>query len=278
MTVSKLIGRSLTFSYNHDGMLDPMDLLDPELRPIPPQPGCEPSMQIYQDHRRMATDYLNVRTDIVEMRQRKLDLEEALKKSDEELLRSVISNDRPQHQQAAALPSYTAPQMQPDPAEVETYLQLESNKKDLVQLRDKLTTQLDLIKQAQLKQSQRGAGISPLPSTPNVSTNVGKVNFQEASPDSLTLEEKNRSTSKALSLSLAPSVQISLGSGSIAPTIITSPGNEQPTSLIQHPGSFLRQISSTSDVVENDMDWVVVKRSQPNTDDIQNPKKTNDGT
>ena len=34
-------------------MLDPMDLLDPELRPIPPQPGCEPSMQIYQDHRRV---------------------------------------------------------------------------------------------------------------------------------------------------------------------------------------------------------------------------------
>ena len=38
---------------NHDGMLDPMDLLDPELRPIPPQPGCEPSMQIYQDHRKV---------------------------------------------------------------------------------------------------------------------------------------------------------------------------------------------------------------------------------
>ena len=39
---------------NHDGMLDPMELLDPELRPIPPQPGCEPSMQIYQDHRRVS--------------------------------------------------------------------------------------------------------------------------------------------------------------------------------------------------------------------------------
>ena len=39
---------------NHDALLDPMDLLDPELRPIPPQPGCEPSMQIYQDHRRVS--------------------------------------------------------------------------------------------------------------------------------------------------------------------------------------------------------------------------------
>ena len=37
-------------------MLDPMDLIDPELRPIPPQPGCEPSMQIYQDHRRVRNE------------------------------------------------------------------------------------------------------------------------------------------------------------------------------------------------------------------------------
>ena len=34
-----------------------MDLLDPELRPIPPQPGCEPSMQIYQDHRRVSNTW-----------------------------------------------------------------------------------------------------------------------------------------------------------------------------------------------------------------------------
>lgn len=72
----------------------------------------------------MATDYLNVRTEIVEMRQRKLELEEALKKSDEELLRSVISNDR-QQQQAATI---AVPQLQPDTADVETYLQLESDK------------------------------------------------------------------------------------------------------------------------------------------------------
>ena len=42
---------------NHDALLDPMDLLDPELRPIPPQPGCEPSMQIYQDHRRVSNTW-----------------------------------------------------------------------------------------------------------------------------------------------------------------------------------------------------------------------------
>ena len=73
----------------------------------------------------MATDYLNVRSEIVEMRQRKHELEETLKQSDEELLRSVINNDRPPQ---ATLSSSTALHMQPDPAEVEKYLQLESEK------------------------------------------------------------------------------------------------------------------------------------------------------
>ena len=73
----------------------------------------------------MATDYLNVRNEIGEMRQRKHELEETLKKSDEELLRSVISNDRSQH---TMLPTSTAVPIQPDPVEVEKYLQLESEK------------------------------------------------------------------------------------------------------------------------------------------------------
>ena len=28
-----------------------IDMLDPELRPIPPQPNCPQSMQIFEDHR-----------------------------------------------------------------------------------------------------------------------------------------------------------------------------------------------------------------------------------
>ena len=73
----------------------------------------------------MATDYLNVRNEIVEMRQRKHELEETLKKSDDELLRSVISNDRSQQ---STLPPTTGVNAQPDPAEVEKNLQLESEK------------------------------------------------------------------------------------------------------------------------------------------------------
>ena len=73
----------------------------------------------------MATDYLNVRNEINEMRQRKLELEETLKMSDEDLLRSVIRNDR-NHQ--GQLPSGAALHVQPDPAEVEQYLQLTTEK------------------------------------------------------------------------------------------------------------------------------------------------------
>jgi len=35
--------------YDREGMLDrAVDLLDPDLRPVPPQPNCADSMQIYQ--------------------------------------------------------------------------------------------------------------------------------------------------------------------------------------------------------------------------------------
>ena len=54
------------FTDNHEGMMDPMDLLDPELRPIPPQPGCEPSMQIYQDHRKVISLF-HLNSNVLEM-------------------------------------------------------------------------------------------------------------------------------------------------------------------------------------------------------------------
>lgn len=112
----------------------------------------------------------------------------------------------------------------------------------MVQLRDKLTTQLDLIKQAQLKQSQQSPGMSLPTSIPTISTHVGNTNAQDASITTEAFKDKDCTTTKALALSLAPSVAMSLGSGSIPPTIITPPTNEQPTSLIQHPGSFTRQV------------------------------------
>jgi hypothetical protein len=77
---------------------------------------------------KMATDYLNVRNEIVEMRQRKQELEEALQKSDEELLRSSVISNNDRTKQQYPLPSTAALQVQNDPAEIEKYLQLESEK------------------------------------------------------------------------------------------------------------------------------------------------------
>ena len=76
----------------------------------------------------MANDYLNVRNEIVEMRQRKQELEEALQKSDEELLRSSVISNNDRTKQQYPLTSTAALQVQNDPAEIEKYLQLESEK------------------------------------------------------------------------------------------------------------------------------------------------------
>ena len=39
-------------SDDRESVLDQaVDLLDPDLRPIPPQPNCQESMQIYDEHR-----------------------------------------------------------------------------------------------------------------------------------------------------------------------------------------------------------------------------------
>ena len=107
----------------------------------------------------------------------------------------------------------------------------------MVQLRDKLTTQLDLIKHAQLKQSQQSSGISlPTSKVPNLNTKP-----QDASPAPDANREKC-TTTKALALSLAPSVAMSLGAGSIPPTVITPPTNELTTSLNPPSVSFTRQV------------------------------------
>ena len=51
-------------------------------------------------------------------------------------------------------------------------------------------------------------------------------------------------TTKALSLSLAPSVAMTLGSGAIPPTIVTPPSNDQKSLLSQPPPAFARQVSA----------------------------------
>ena len=52
--------------YDHEILLDrAVDMLDPDLRPVPPQPNCPNSMQIYQNHRQMAADFVKFQTDLV---------------------------------------------------------------------------------------------------------------------------------------------------------------------------------------------------------------------
>ena len=55
--------------YDREALFDrAVDLLDPDLRPIPPQPNCADSMQIYQNHRQMAADFVKVQTDLMDLK------------------------------------------------------------------------------------------------------------------------------------------------------------------------------------------------------------------
>ena len=52
--------------YDHEALLDQaVDMLDPDLRPVPPQPNCPDSMQIYHNHRQMAADFVKFQNDLV---------------------------------------------------------------------------------------------------------------------------------------------------------------------------------------------------------------------
>ena len=113
----------------------------------------------------------------------------------------------------------------------------------MVQLRDKLTTQLDLIKQAQLKQNQQAPVMLLTTTKTTGSTSSRDEKTQEPVSASAMGREKDFSTSKALALSLTPSsVAMSLGPGSIPPTIITPPSNDQASSLNPPPTNFSRQV------------------------------------
>ena len=116
---------------------------------------------------------------------------------------------------------------------------------NLVQLRDKLTTQLDLIKQTQAKSTQNHTGIpqnSIKPLDQPKSNNANKYT-QELKATSGQPKDTEFNTTKALSLSLAPSVAMTLGSGAIPPTIVTPPTNDPKSLLSQPPPTFARQVS-----------------------------------
>merc|ERR1712008_389411 len=71
---------SMTVAYGHEAYLDhAVDLLDADLKPVPPQPNCPESMQVYEDHRLMAADYLAMQKELDDMIKYKDDLEDKLR-------------------------------------------------------------------------------------------------------------------------------------------------------------------------------------------------------
>merc|ERR1712066_1074859 len=124
-----------TPSYGHEAYLDhAVEMLDPDLKPVPPQPNCPESMQVYEEHRIMAADYLAMQKQLDDMRNIKADLEEKLRQSETQMDELASKSDNEQ---------------------VKKFVQQQKEKDSLMQFRDKLTTQLQMIKKAQTQQDQQ---------------------------------------------------------------------------------------------------------------------------
>merc|ERR1712141_790595 len=120
---------SMTVAYGHEAYLDhAVELLDPDLKPVPPQPNCPESMQVYEDHRLMAADYLAMQKELDDMIKYKTDLEDKLRQSESKMDEMASKSDNEQ---------------------VKKFVQLHKEKDSLVQFQDKLSTQLQMIKKAQ---------------------------------------------------------------------------------------------------------------------------------
>merc|ERR1712107_420337 len=85
LRIQRIDTASAAFLYgSRDTMLDTAcDFLAPDLRPVPPQPNCAQSMKIYEDHRKMAAEYLQVKTEMAELRNYKAQLQEQLSQGEE---------------------------------------------------------------------------------------------------------------------------------------------------------------------------------------------------
>ena len=90
-----------------------------------------------------------------------------------------------------------------------------------------------------MKQPQHAPGML-LTTSKNTGSREEKI--QESVSGSEMVREKDCTTSKALALSLTPSLAMSLGPGSIPPTIITPPSNDQVSSLNPQQSTFSRQV------------------------------------
>jgi len=137
---------SMTVAYGHEAYLDhAVELLEPDLKPIPPQPNCPESMQVYEEHRLMAANYL-------EVQKQQDDMRNIIKELEDELQRSEIDMEK-----VAA---------ETDNEEAKKFVQLQKEKDSLVQLRDNLSTQLQMIKTAQEGQQNQDQGSGNVERTP----------------------------------------------------------------------------------------------------------------
>jgi len=106
------------------------EMLAPDLRPVPPQPNCPQSMQIYEEHRKMAAEYLQKQSEIAKQREYKAQLADKIKENQE------IINSRT-----------------PTAEDLKQYNRLKEEKEALLAFKGKLSEQLLLIKEAQQKKS-----------------------------------------------------------------------------------------------------------------------------
>ncbi|XP_046673530.1 mitogen-activated protein kinase kinase kinase 7-like [Homalodisca vitripennis] len=100
-------------------------MLDPQFHPIPPDTSCQQSIQIFEQHKQLAHEYLEVQTEMAYLQQHMQDLSERL--------------------------SVTAEQQQ----EEEEIRKLEKEKEQLLQLHRNLKIQLELLKQQRGDRSQQ---------------------------------------------------------------------------------------------------------------------------
>jgi len=106
------------------------DLLPPDRRPIPPQPNCPQSMKIYEEHMKLAAEFVQMQTEMTELRQYKAELAEKIKENQE-----IIDMKSPSLE------------------EVQQYNRLTEEKDALLAFKEKLSEQLALIEEAQMKKA-----------------------------------------------------------------------------------------------------------------------------
>jgi len=119
------------FGHGRGPVLDSAcDLLPPDRRPIPPQPNCPQSMKIYEEHMKLAAEFVQMQTEMTELRQYKAELAEKIRENQE-----IIDMKSPSLE------------------EVQQYNRLTEEKDALLAFKEKLSEQLALIEEAQMKKA-----------------------------------------------------------------------------------------------------------------------------